>query len=97
MTIHSRHAHARALFLERCPQCGRPARAAEVAPATGTDTLVNICHYCKQVFAKQATCPEGRQQMEVVNHASLVAQGLGIHREDLFRRYALERNVAAIP
>jgi len=55
------------------------------AAQTGAEYLVVICHYCGQVFAAE----EKRFDLSVTNYVNLVANAMGIHRDDTFKRYAL--------
>jgi hypothetical protein len=60
----------------------RDARLQEAAD-TDADLLVDVCHYCHEVFVKG----EPRCAYRVVNYISLAAEALGIEREDVFRKY----------
>ena len=60
----------------------RDDRLAE-ASQTGADVLVDVCHHCHNVFCNH----ESRCGFEVKNYASLVAESLGIAREDKFKKY----------
>ena len=51
---------------------------------TGADQMVTVCHYCNQTFASK----ERNYDFEVVNYVNLVAESMGIYREDKFKRYA---------
>ena len=55
------------------------------AAQTGAQYLVAICHYCDQTFAAE----EKRFDFSVTNYVNLVANAMGIHRDDTFKRYAL--------
>jgi hypothetical protein len=55
------------------------------AAQTGAEYLVAICHYCGQTFAAE----ENRFDLSVTNYVNLVANAMGIHRDDTFKRYAL--------
>ena len=52
-------------------------------PKTGADVLVDVCHHCHNVFCDH----ESEYGFEVKNYASLVAEALGIAREDKFKKY----------
>ena len=51
-----------------------------------------ICHYCGQTFAAE----EKRFDFSVTNYVHLVANAIGIDRDDKFKRYALWRNLDRI-
>lgn len=53
------------------------------AVKTGADKLVTICHYCNQTFASD----EPYCDLEITSYVSLVAEAMGIHREDKFKKY----------
>ena len=46
---------------------------------------MTVCHYCNQVFATEAA----RYDFSVTSYVRLVAQALGIHRQERFTTYAL--------
>ncbi len=69
-------------FPESCAQF-REDRLKEAAK-TGAERLVTICHYCGQTFAAE----EERFDFEVANYVNLVANAMGIHRDDKFKMYA---------
>lgn len=53
------------------------------AAQTGADTLVTVCHFCSQMLAsRQDVSP-----FVVESYINLLAQSLGIRREDKFQRY----------
>lgn len=60
----------------------RDSRLQEAA-ATEADMLVDVCHYCHDVFCREARS----SSYEIVNYVSLLGEALGIHREDRFRKY----------
>jgi Fe-S oxidoreductase len=60
----------------------REARLQEAA-RTGADRLVTVCHYCSQTFAQE----EPRYAFRLANYIDLVAEALGIQREDTFKKY----------
>jgi heterodisulfide reductase subunit B len=53
------------------------------AAETKADLLVNVCHYCHEVF----TDKEQNYNYSVVNYISLIAEALGIEREDKLKKY----------
>jgi Fe-S oxidoreductase len=77
-------------FPESCAQF-REDRLKEAA-LTGAEYLVTICHYCDQTFAAE----EKRFDFSVINYVNLVANAMGIHRDDKFKRYTLWRNLDLI-
>lgn len=67
---------------------GRIAEAAE----TGAKTMVTVCHYCNQMLAsKQESAP-----FTVENYINLLASGMGVEREDKFRKYKAWADVERI-
>ena len=81
----------------------RDNRLAE-ARQTGADVLVDVCHHCHNVFCGH----ESEYGFKVKNYVSLVAEALGIAREDKFKLYKrwgdidrilddAEKNIAACP
>lgn len=54
------------------------------AARTGAKRLVTVCHYCSQTFAAE----ESRYDFSVINYVNLVAEAMGIQREDAFKKYA---------
>ena len=62
----------------------RDSRLQEAAE-TGAQRLVTVCHYCSQTFTPQ----EALYDFSVTSYISLVAEAMGIHREDKFRQYTL--------
>jgi Fe-S oxidoreductase len=60
----------------------RDARLREAA-RTGAQRLVTVCHYCNQTFAAQ----EPRFDFQVTSYVTLVAEAIGIRREDKFKRW----------
>ena len=55
------------------------------AAQTGAEMLVTVCHYCCQTFAAE----EKRYDFSVTNYVNLVAEAIGIHRDDKFRQYLI--------
>jgi fumarate reductase (CoM/CoB) subunit B len=68
-------------FPESCAQF-RENRLKEAAK-TGAERLVAICHYCGQSFAAE----EERFNFSVTNYVSLVAEAIGVRRDDKFKIY----------
>ncbi len=68
-------------FPESCAQF-REDRLKEAAK-TGAERLVAICHYCGQTFADE----EQRFDFRVTNYVNLVAEAIGIKRDDKFKIY----------
>lgn len=62
------------------------------ADQTGADRLVTICHYCGQTFGAE----EERFNFIVTNYANLVAEAMGIQRDDKFKMYSLWRDLDRI-
>lgn len=54
------------------------------AEQTGADQMVTVCHYCNQIFASK----EVDFDFNIVNYVNLVADAIGIHRQDKFKKYA---------
>jgi len=57
----------------------------EEAAQTGVESVVTVCHYCSQAFAAE----EGHYDFSVTNYVNLVAEAIGIRRDDKFKKYAL--------
>ena len=55
------------------------------AAQTGAERLVTVCHYCNQTFAAE----EAHYEFSVTNYVNLVAEAMGIRREDKFKKYTL--------
>ena len=68
-------------FPESCAQI-RKKRLQEAA-RTGAKRLVTVCHYCNQTFAAE----EGNYDFSVTNYVNLVAESMGIRRDDKFKKY----------
>lgn len=68
-------------FPESCAPF-RESRLQEAAK-TGAERLVAVCHYCGQIFAAE----EERFDFSVTNYVSLVAEALGVKRDDKFKIY----------
>jgi Fe-S oxidoreductase len=59
------------------------------ASQTKADVLVNVCHHCHNVFLGD----EDKYNYSVKNYVSLVAEALGIEREDSFKKYKQMKNI----
>jgi len=70
-------------FPESCAQF-REDRLKE-ADQTGAERLVTVCHYCNQTFAAE----EPHYDFSVTNYVNLVAEAIGIQRDDKFQKYSL--------
>ena len=55
----------------------------EEAVQTQADVLVDVCHYCHEVFVAE----EAKYTYTIRNYVTLVAEALGIEREDTFKKY----------
>ena len=53
---------------------------------------MTVCHYCNQTFAAE----EADYDFSVTNYVSLVAEAMGIRREDKFKKYTLWGNLEQI-
>ncbi len=62
------------------------------AQATRADTLVDVCHFCHETFVTE----ELKYGFNVDNYINLVAQALGINREDKFKKYKQWKNIDMI-
>ncbi len=62
------------------------------AEQTGADQMVTVCHYCNQTFASKETDFD----FKVVNYVNLVAESMGIHRQDKFKKYAQWNDIELI-
>jgi fumarate reductase (CoM/CoB) subunit B len=62
------------------------------AAQTGAERLVSICHYCGQTFAAE----EQRFDFSVANYVSLVAEAIGVRRDDKFKIYSHWGNIDRI-
>ena len=69
-------------FPESCARM-REERLKEAAE-TGAEKLVTVCHYCAQTFIIDG--PD--HGLTVTGYEKLVAEALGVHREERFRQYA---------
>jgi Fe-S oxidoreductase len=77
-------------FPESCARI-RKERLQE-ASQTGAERLVTVCHYCNQTFAAD----EVHYDFSVTNYVNLVAEAMGIRREDKFKKYTRWGNLERI-
>jgi heterodisulfide reductase subunit D len=77
-------------FSESCAQI-RESRLQEAAQ-TGARRLVTVCHYCNQTFVAE----EPHYDFSVTNYVNLVAEAMGIRRDDTFKQYTLWGNLDLI-
>jgi len=68
-------------FPESCAQI-RKERLQDAAQ-TGAEQLVTVCHYCSQTFAAEGS----EYDFIVTNYVNLVAEAMGIRRDDKFMQY----------
>lgn len=62
------------------------------AAQTGAERLVTVCHYCNQTFVAE----EPHHDFTVTNYVNLVAEAMGIRRDDKFKQYTLWGNLDLI-
>ncbi len=62
------------------------------AGQTSADRLATVCLYCGQTFGQE----EDRFNFKVINYVKLVAEAMGIKRDDTFKKYALWRDLDRI-
>jgi Fe-S oxidoreductase len=62
------------------------------AAQTTADVLATVCHHCHNVFVAK----EDKYNYSVKNYVSLVAEALGIEREDTFKKYKQVKNIDKI-
>lgn len=62
------------------------------ASETNADYLVDVCHFCHKIFATK----EREYDYSVVNYVSLVAEALGIKREDKLKKYIHMNDIGKI-
>jgi len=77
-------------FPESCAQI-RKERLWDAAQ-TGAEQLVTVCHYCSQTFVAE----ENKYDFIVTNYVNLVAEAMGIHRDDKFKKYTQWGNLDQI-
>ena len=67
------------------PKAGNRMLEARISEAaeTGADILATVCHFCNQMLASQ----QGNVNFTVENYINMLAESLGIKREDKFRKY----------
>lgn len=80
--------------LDCFPKSGRLIRENRLneAAQTGADLVATVCHYCSQAFAAGAQSYD----LGITSYVSLVAEAMGIHREDKFAKYAHWRDLKRI-
>lgn len=62
------------------------------AAQTGAECLIAVCHYCNQTFAAQ----EQSYDFKVTNYVNLVAEAMGIKRDDKFKKYSSWKDLERI-
>jgi len=62
------------------------------AKETKADIMVDVCHFCHETFVTE----ESKYGFEVENYINLVAQALGINREDKYKKYKQSNNIDKI-
>lgn len=62
------------------------------ASQTKADILIDICHFCHQVFATE----EPKYNYTVKNYVTLLAEALDIEREDKFKKYIQWKDIDRI-
>ena len=77
-------------FPESCAQI-RKVRLQEAAQ-TGAERLATVCHYCAQTFASE----EDHRDFNITNYVNLVAEAMGIRRDDKFKKYTLWKSLERI-
>jgi heterodisulfide reductase subunit D len=77
-------------FPESCAQI-RKERLQEAAQ-TGAERLATVCHYCAQTCASE----EDRRDFNITNYVNLVAEAMGIRRDDKFKKYTLWKSLERI-
>jgi Fe-S oxidoreductase len=70
------------VFFPKSFEAVRDERLAEAAQ-TNADSVVDICHFCHQVFAGE----EPKYSYTSVNYVTLLAEAIGIQREDKLKKY----------
>ncbi len=78
-------------YFPHCFEKMRDERLKEAA-CTNTDMLVDICHYCHEIFADQ----EQKYSYSIVNYITLITEAMGIGREDKFKKYKQWKDVNKI-
>ncbi len=76
------------------PEITGPARQAPLheAAATGADVMATICTGCQQSFAPL----EPQYPFEVRSYISLVAEAVGVRREDRFKKYVTSGDISKV-
>jgi heterodisulfide reductase subunit D len=77
-------------FPESCAQIRK--KRLQDAAQTGARRLVTVCHYCNQTFAAEGS----KYDFIVTNYVNLVAEALGIPRNDKFMQYTQWGNLDLI-
>ena len=77
-------------FSESCAQF-REDRLQE-ADQTEAERLVTVCHHCNQTFSTE----EPHYNFRVTNYVNLVAEAIGIRREDKCKKYTIWGNLERI-
>ena len=62
------------------------------AEQTGAEMMATVCHFCGQAFGAQ----EDQFDFEVINYVTLVAEAMGIRREDKFKKYRQWNDIGKI-
>ncbi len=62
------------------------------AKQTGAGRLITVCHYCEQIFGQE----EKRCNLRVINYVNLVAEAMGIQRDNTFKKYTLWKDLDRI-
>lgn len=55
----------------------------EETSQTDVDILIDVCHYCHEAFVSE----EKKYHYAMVNYINLLAESLGVEREDKFKKY----------
>jgi heterodisulfide reductase subunit D len=77
-------------FPESCAQIRK--KRLQDAAQTRAGQLVTVCHYCNQTFAAEG----GKYDFSVTNYVNLVAEAMGIRRDDKFMQYTQWGNLDLI-
>ena len=62
------------------------------AEETGAELLIGVCHFCHETFAGE----ENRYSYNIYNYVNLLAEALGIKREDKFKKYLQVKDMQKI-
>jgi Fe-S oxidoreductase len=76
------------------PESGTKLRETRLQEAaqTGAEQVVTVCHYCNQTFAGETH----RFNFDIISYVNLVAEAMGIRREDKFNTYTQWGNLDRI-